>query len=150
MVNAAIMATARPPDLDEAFRKLQESLNGLFGGGKKRGGGDDGGRTSKGGGYGLLGLGLVVLAAVWLYSAVYVVDEQEQAVVLRFGKYYETVGPGLNIYFPPIDKKYMENVTRERAYTKQGQMLTGRREHRRSATDRAVQDQQPAGLRAER
>lgn len=26
-----------PPDLDEAFRKLQESLNGLFGGGKKRG-----------------------------------------------------------------------------------------------------------------
>jgi len=23
-----------PPDLDEAFRKLQESLNGLFGGGK--------------------------------------------------------------------------------------------------------------------
>jgi membrane protease subunit HflK len=65
-----------------------------------------------------------VLAAIWLYSAVYVVDEQEQAVVLRFGKYYETVGPGLNIYFPPIDKKYMENVTRERAYTKQGQMLT--------------------------
>ncbi|MBX9408916.1 FtsH protease activity modulator HflK [Pseudomonas baetica] len=113
-----------PPDLDEAFRKLQESLNGLFGGGKKRG--DDGGGSGKsGGGFGgLLGIGLVVLAAVWLYSAVYVVDEQEQAVVLRFGKYYETVGPGLNIYFPPIDKKYMENVTRERAYTKQGQMLT--------------------------
>ncbi|MNQ31403.1 Modulator of FtsH protease HflK [compost metagenome] len=113
-----------PPDLDEAFRKLQESLNGLFGGGKKRGG-DDGGGPGKSGGFGgLLGIGLVVLAAVWLYSAVYVVDEQEQAVVLRFGKYYETVGPGLNIYFPPIDKKYMENVTRERAYTKQGQMLT--------------------------
>jgi membrane protease subunit HflK len=113
-----------PPDLDEAFRKLQESLNGLFGGGKKRG--DDGGGSGKsGGGFGgLLGIVLVVLAAVWLYSAVYVVDEQEQAVVLRFGKYYETVGPGLNIYFPPIDKKYMENVTRERAYTKQGQMLT--------------------------
>lgn len=112
-----------PPDLDEAFRKLQESLNGLFGGGKKRG--DDGGGPGKSGGFGgLLGIGLVVLAAVWLYSAVYVVDEQEQAVVLRFGKYYETVGPGLNIYFPPIDKKYLENVTRERAYTKQGQMLT--------------------------
>lgn len=92
-----------PPDLDEAFRKLQESLNGLFGGGKKRGD-EGGGRPGKGGGFGLLGIGLVVLAAVWLYSAVYVVDEQEQAVVLRFGKYYETVGPGLNIYFPPIDR----------------------------------------------
>lgn len=113
-----------PPDLDEAFRKLQESLNGLFGGGKKRG--DDGGGSgkSRGGFGGLIGIVLVVLAAIWLYSAVYVVDEQEQAVVLRFGKYYETVGPGLNIYLPPIDKKYMENVTRERAYTKQGQMLT--------------------------
>src|SRR5476651_1659749 len=112
-----------PPDLDEAFRKLQESLNGLFGGGKKRG--DDGGGSGRSGGFGgLLGIGLVVLVAMWLYSAVYVVDEQEQAVVLRFGKYYETVGPGLNIYFPPIDKKFMENVTRERAYTKQGQMLT--------------------------
>ena len=112
-----------PPDLDEAFRKLQDSLNGMFGSGKKRGGSGDR-NIGKGGGYGLLGIGLAVLAAIWLYSAVYVVDEQEQAVVLRFGKYYETVGPGLNIYFPPIDRKYMENVTRERAYTKQGQMLT--------------------------
>ncbi|BAU76885.1 FtsH protease activity modulator HflK [Metapseudomonas furukawaii] len=111
-----------PPDLDEAFRKLQDSLNGLFGSGKKRGGDDGGGRS--GGGFGLLGIGLALLAAVWLYSAVYVVDEQEQAVVLRFGKYYETVGPGLNIYFPPIDRKFQENVTRERAYSKQGQMLT--------------------------
>jgi membrane protease subunit HflK len=110
-----------PPDLDEAFRKLQDSLNGLFGGGKKRGS-DEG--TGKGGGFGLLFIGLAVLAAMWLYSAIYVVDEQEQAVVLRFGKYYETVGPGLNIYFPPIDRKFQENVTRERAYSKQGQMLT--------------------------
>ena len=114
-----------PPDLDEAFRKLQESLNGLFGGGKKRTGGSDGGSNGgKSAGFGVLGIVLVVMAAVWLYSAVYVVDEQEQAVVLRLGKYYDTVGPGLNIYFPPFDKKYMENVTRERAYTKQGQMLT--------------------------
>ena len=114
-----------PPDLDEAFRKLQESLNGLFGGGKKRTGGSDGGSNGgKSAGFGVLGIVLVVMAAIWLYSAVYVVDEQEQAVVLRLGKYYDTVGPGLNIYFPPFDKKYMENVTRERAYTKQGQMLT--------------------------
>ena len=111
-----------PPDLDEAFRKLQESLNGLFGGGKKRG--DDGSGRSGGGGFGLLFVGLGLLAVVWLYSAIYVVDEQEQAVVLRFGKYHETVGPGLNIYFPPIDRKFQENVTRERAYSKQGAMLT--------------------------
>lgn len=109
-----------PPDLDEALRKLQDSLNGIFGGKKSSGSGNG----SAAGGLGLIGIALAVLAALWLYSAVYVVDEQEQAVVLRFGKYYETVGPGLNIYFPPIDRKFQENVTRERAYSAQGQMLT--------------------------
>ncbi|MBF7730994.1 FtsH protease activity modulator HflK [Pseudomonas sp. N040] len=108
-----------PPDLDEAFRKLQESLGNIFGGGKPRNG-----DAAQGGGYSLLLLGLVLLAAIWLYSAVYVVDEQEQAVVLRFGKYHETVGPGLNFYFPPIDKKFQENVKGERTYSKVGQMLT--------------------------
>ncbi|MFV0454556.1 MAG: FtsH protease activity modulator HflK [Pseudomonas sp.] len=113
-----------PPDLDEAFRKLQESLNGMFGGSKKRGNGSGGGGSGRRGGLGLLWVGLVVLLAVWLFNAVYIVDEQEQAVVLRFGKYHETVGPGLNIYFPPIDRKFQANVTRERSYSKQGQMLT--------------------------
>src|SRR5690554_4124244 len=111
-----------PPDLDEAFRKLQDSLNGMFGGKKSSGGGATG--NPKGGGLGLVAIVVAVLAVMWLYSAIYVVDEQEQAVVLRFGEYYETVGPGLNIYFPPIDRKFQENVTRERAYSKQGQMLT--------------------------
>ena len=108
-----------PPDLDEAFRKLQESLNGIFGGGKKRNGGD-----GQGGGFGLLWIGAALLGAVWLWNAVYIVDAQEQAVILRLGKYHETVGQGLNIYFPPIDKKFQENVTRERSFSKQGQMLT--------------------------
>ncbi len=115
-----------PPDLDEAFRKLQDSLNGMFGGKKRSGGGGDpsGGDSGKGMGFGMIAVFVAILAAIWLYSAIYVVDEQEQAVVLRFGKYYETVGPGLNIYFPPFDRKFQENVTRERAYSKQGQMLT--------------------------
>lgn len=113
-----------PPDLDEALRKLQDNLNGLFGGRKRRGGDEGGSGTGKGGGIGLLAVVFAGLAALWLYNAVYVVDEQEQAVILRFGKYYETVGPGLNIYLPPIDRKFQENVTRERAYSKQGQMLT--------------------------
>ena len=107
-----------PPDLDEAFRKLQESLGGIFGGGKRSSG------DSSGGSLGMLGIGLLLLLALWLWNAVYIVDEQEQAVVLRFGKYYETVGPGLNIYFPPIDRKFQENVTRERSYSMTGQMLT--------------------------
>ena len=111
-----------PPDLDEAFRKLQDSLNGLFGG-KKRGGGDSN-SGGKGGGYGLFAIILGLLFAVWLYNAVYIVDAQEQAVILRFGEYHSTVGDGLNLYFPPIDRKYQENVTAERTYSTTSQMLT--------------------------
>ena len=107
-----------PPDLDEALRKLQENLGGIFGGGNKKK------PAGKGGGFGVVWLALIVLGAFWLYSAIYVVDEQEQAVILRFGKYHQTVGPGLNIYFPPIETKYQHNVTRERAYSRQGPMLT--------------------------
>ncbi|MDD2222931.1 MAG: FtsH protease activity modulator HflK [Pseudomonas sp.] len=107
-----------PPDLDEALRKLQDNLKSLFGGKKKPG------TTGSGGGFGLVAVVFAALAAMWLYTAVYSLDEQEQAVILRLGKYHETVGPGLNIYFPPMDRKYEQNVTRERAYTRQGPMLT--------------------------
>mgnify|MGYP001359637401 CR=1 FL=1 len=110
-----------PPEVDEAFRNL---INGIFG--KRSGGGSSGGgsRAGKGAGLTPVWIGLGVLFAVWLFNSVYVVDEQEQAVILRLGKYHETVGPGLNIYFPPIDQKFQANVTRERSYSKQGQMLT--------------------------
>jgi len=107
-----------PPDLDEALRKLQDNLKSLFGGKKKPG------TSGSGGGLGLVAIVVAALAAMWLYTAVYSLDEQEQAVILRLGKYHETVGPGLNIYFPPMDRKYEQNVTRERAYTRQGPMLT--------------------------
>lgn len=107
-----------PPDLDEALRKLQDKVNGIFGGKKKSGG------QGSGGGFIVVLIGLVVLVGFWLSTAIYKVDEQERAVILRLGKYHQTVGPGLNIYFPPIEQKFQHNVTRERAYTRQGPMLT--------------------------
>ncbi|KXU35719.1 HflK protein [Ventosimonas gracilis] len=113
-----------PPDLDEAFRKLQDKLNDMFGGKKRPNNGGNNSGDGKRGSLGLLGLAAVVLLGFWLYNAIYVIDEQEQAVILRFGQYHRTVGPGLNFYLPVIERKFQENVTRERAYSKQGQMLT--------------------------
>lgn len=107
-----------PPDLDEALRKLQDKINSIFGGKKKPSG------QGSGGGVAIVLIALVVLVGFWLSTAIYKVDEQERAVILRLGKYHETVGPGLNIYFPPIEQKFQHNVTRERAYTRQGPMLT--------------------------
>ncbi|EZQ18579.1 FtsH protease activity modulator HflK [Pseudomonas sp. G11-1] len=116
-----------PPDLDEALRKLQDSLNGIFGS-KKRGSGDGGNGRRVGGGQGipkgLWVIGGLIIFVFWLFNAVYKVDEQEQAVVLRFGEYHRTVESGLHIYFPPIEKKFQRNVTQVRSYRQQGQMLT--------------------------
>ncbi|MDM1707361.1 FtsH protease activity modulator HflK [Thiopseudomonas alkaliphila] len=113
-----------PPDLDEAFRKLQDNVTSIFGKKKSGGNGGGGGRKGPGSSKTVFLLGGLLLVGFWLTQAVYSVDEQEQAVILRLGKYHETVGAGLHIYFPPIDRKYQTNVTRERAYSKQGQMLT--------------------------
>lgn len=98
-----------PPDLDEALKKLQDSLNGLFGG-KKGSGSNNNGNNRSSGGAGIPKAvwaiaGLVVLA-FWLFSAVYTVDEQEQAIVLRFGEYHRTVESGLHLYFPPIEQNF--------------------------------------------
>ena len=116
-----------PPDLDEALRKLQDSLNGIFGN-KKRGGNGSGGGRRVGGGQGipkgLWVIGGLLLFVFWLFNAIYMVDEQEQAVILRFGEYNRTVESGLHIYFPPIEKKFQRNVTAVRSYRQQGQMLT--------------------------
>ncbi|MGB1271809.1 MAG: FtsH protease activity modulator HflK, partial [Endozoicomonas sp.] len=111
-----------PPDLDDAFRKLQDKLNSLFGGGQK--GGASGNGNSAGSSSGML-VGVLLLAVVaYLWNAVYTVDEKERAVILRFGQYTETVGPGLHMYFPPIDTKVQERVTELRTYNLRQHMLT--------------------------
>lgn len=111
-------------DLDETLRKLQDGVTSLFGKKGKGGSGSGGGGLPKQGGVGIVVIAILIVLGVWLYNCVYVVDQQEQAVVLRFGKYHETVGPGLHIYFPPMDKKFQENTTKERSYSSTGQMLT--------------------------
>lgn len=115
-----------PPDLDEALRKLQDSLNNLFGSSKRsgNGGSDRGGNGSAGIPGWFWGLALVIVFGFWAFKAVYMVNEQEQAVVLRFGEYHRTVGPGLHLYFPPVERKFQRNVTQVRSYRQQGQMLT--------------------------
>ena len=49
----------------------------------------------------------VALVALVLYSGLFVVDQTEEGVVLRFGQYVRTVGPGLHIKMPfGIERSY--------------------------------------------
>ena len=61
---------------------------------------------------------LIVLAIAVAagFSSVYVVDETENAVITRFGKYKQTVGSGLHVKLPfGIDKNYNVDIKTLRA-----------------------------------
>ena len=110
-----------PPDLDEAFKKLQEKLNAMFGSGGPGGGGGASSADISGS---FIALVLLVLVIVWAGFGIYQVDEKDRAVVLRFGKYVDTYGPGLHWNPPLIETKTIVNVTEERQYSSRGLMLT--------------------------
>lgn len=110
----------QPPDLDEALKRVHDRLKRLFGGGAK-----PGNEPSKKSNSGLI-TGVVVLFALvlWALSGIFIVDPAEQAVILRFGKYVETVGPGPHWIPRIISSKIILNVDRVLDYSYSGQMLT--------------------------
>jgi len=112
-----------PPDLDEAFRKFQSSLAGMFGGGKSGSGGGSGPSASFN--WSVFGLLAVALAIIWAVMGVYQLDQQERGVVLRFGEMQdEVVMPGLHWNPPIIDQVLIENTTKVRDIRIDSDMLT--------------------------
>lgn len=108
-----------PPDLDEAFKKLQDKLNGIFGGGSGAG------KNSGGAKFGPIVAIVAVIALVFYIGAgVYQVDAKERAVVLKFGAFSEIKTEGLNWNAPFITEVFIVNVTGERQYPSRGLMLT--------------------------
>ena len=73
-----------PPDLNQLLKRFKERW---------------------GGGKGLGGVPLLLVAAllglIWLLLGFYTVDEQERGLVIRFGAYARTDGPGLHWHLPP-------------------------------------------------
>jgi len=108
-----------PPDLDQALKKLQEKLNDIFGGG---GGGGNSGSADVSGGF--IVVLLLAIALIWAALGIYQVNEKDRAVVLRFGKYVDTYGPGLHWNPPLVESKTIVRVTEERQYSSRGVMLT--------------------------
>ena len=113
-----------PPDLDEAFKKLQNNLSQMFGG-KGSGSGGSGGGSSLKMNSGMIG-GLIILAIVgWALSGVYTLDEKERGVVLRLGKVNdEILLPGLHWNPPIVDKVMFESVTDVKSIQHNSEMLT--------------------------
>ncbi len=111
-----------PPDLDEAFKKLQDNLKKMFGG---NGGGNNGRNGDSDFNPSMfVGIGAVVLAAVLVWSSAYQVQQAETAVVLRTGKFLKLEGPGLRFRIPVIDDVSKVNVQAVRSAKISAEMLT--------------------------
>jgi len=78
-----------PPDLEDLIQRVQDQFKSALPGG-------GGGRMS-------WLLPLLLIFAIWLYNSVYVVSPEQQGVVLNFGKYSRTTGPGLHFILWPVE-----------------------------------------------
>ena len=89
----------RPPDLEDLLRRGQDRLQQFI----------------PGGGFGAVGVLLVVVGAIaiWLLSGFYRVQSEELGVVLRFGKYVRDEQPGLRYHLPyPIETVLLPKALR--------------------------------------
>jgi modulator of FtsH protease HflK len=103
-----------PPDLDEVLRDISQKINNLFG--KKNGGNSGNNRASDGKGFDLPVIPILVLiAAIWMATGFYIVDQGSLGVVQRFGAYTQTTEPGPRWHWPyPIETKEVVNMEQVR------------------------------------
>ena len=105
----------KPPDLEEALKRLQLKLKALFRGGLSKGPVEPSTTPSNRGV--LSGLVAVAILLLWALSGIFIVDPAEQAAILRFGRYVETVGPGPHWIPRFIASKIVLNVDRVSDYS---------------------------------
>ena len=115
----------QPPDLDEALKRLQAKLKQTFsrGTGKLKSTQSVSDSTGGGGAF-LISTVCAVVVFLWVLSGIFIVDPAEQAAILRFGRYVETVGPGPHWIPRFISSKIVLNVDRVSDYSYSAQMLT--------------------------
>jgi membrane protease subunit HflK len=100
------------PDVDQVLERLKARF--------KSRGNRPGGLSS--GGAGVLA---AALAMLWALSGIYTVDAQERALVLRFGAYVTTAGPGVHWHLPwPVEAVEKVIVEQVRQVTERSDMLT--------------------------
>lgn len=107
-----------PPDLEAAIANFFKKITGSRSGG---GGATDGGPKLQAP---MLRWVCVALIALWALSGIYQVQQAEQGVVMRFGKYVRTVEPGLHWMPPLIERRIVMNVQQVSQFSYGALMLT--------------------------
>lgn len=106
-------------NLSDALKSFEK----LFGG-KKRGSSKGGGFNAKGSSKAVIYAVLIAMVGFFIFSGFYTVREAERGVVLRFGKFYEVVEPGLQWRIPGIDQVTTVDIEQVRSIQSSGAMLT--------------------------
>jgi len=100
-----------PPDLDQILSDLNQKINNFFG---KKDGKSGQPSTNKDFNVPVLPI-LAVVAAIWLATGFYIVDQGSLGVVQRFGKYTETTEPGPRWHWPyPVESAEVVNMEQVR------------------------------------
>ena len=106
------------PDIDEAIKRFKAILGPIFGGSSGGGGGK---KFSSSKYISYFFTGLIILYGA---AGIYTVDAQEEAVILRFGEYTNTKGPGIHWNPPIIDSRQIVNTEKLFTHTTNSSMLT--------------------------
>lgn len=112
----------QPPDLDETLKRFQSKLKKILFGGSTQAPASQP-TDPKSGGL-IASMIALIIFILWALSGIFIVDQAEQAAILRFGKYVETVGPGPHWIPRFIESKVVLNVDRVSDYSYSAQMLT--------------------------
>ncbi len=114
-----------PPDLEKVFNEFKSSLGGKVpgSGAPKR----------------MIIFGLIILLGIWAATGFYRVNPQQQGVVLRFGEWIRTTGPGLHYHLPfPIEQVMTPDVTRDNRLEIGFRDVAGSSATRRDITDESL------------
>ncbi|MDR3476651.1 MAG: FtsH protease activity modulator HflK [Gammaproteobacteria bacterium] len=112
-----------PPDIDKILSEFISKLRSLFHFKPKIPGTGWQPSHSKEVGF-TLGLVVFVALIAWCLSGLFIVNPAEQTVILRFGKYSDTLNPGLHWMARFIDTKYTVDVQKIYSFAIQSDFLT--------------------------
>lgn len=102
----------RPPDIDEMLKKINQNFERWFGG------------NNNNADTAALKIAGAVIVALTIVAGFYRVEQAEEAVVLRFGKYNSTQTAGLHWAMPLVDEVKKVNIQRIEQIPLNARMIT--------------------------
>ncbi len=110
--------------LEESIKRFKKKLDALLNSPTRRASSKGGPHLPVGGGGSMILVIAGMIGLLWVLLGIFIVAPAEKAVILRFGKYTETLGPGPHWIPRFIETKHIVNEQKIASYSYQADMLT--------------------------